>query len=132
MDRLAAAAGEPLAEEALPVTGWHDSGDGDRPGWRTRAAYLEGDMVFSVGYVICRPCALGLVEWPNTDQRVRRCGLATAGLAALRADHPRLPWHTFSGHSGADAASVLGAVGGGVRGGYVQWQRDGSCERIRY
>jgi hypothetical protein len=39
---------------------------------------------------VCRQCGLGWVEEPATDERYQRCGLAAAGLAALRVEHPGL------------------------------------------
>jgi hypothetical protein len=62
------------------------------PGWRERAANLDGQTVFAVGYQICRRCQLGRVELSYIDPSYQRCGLASAGLAALHAEHPELSW----------------------------------------
>jgi hypothetical protein len=54
-----------------------------------------------VGVALARvldPCKLGWVESPYTPPQYQRCGLASAGLAALRREHPRLSWHTLGGH----------------------------------
>ena len=42
---------------------------------------------------------------------------ASPGLAALRAEHPGLEWHTFGGHF-PDSEPFWTAVGAGVAGGY--------------
>jgi hypothetical protein len=64
-------------------TPWQDTISGERRGWRQRAAYLDGHEVFAVDYQVCRRCRLGWVEQPYTVERYQRCGLASAGLAAL-------------------------------------------------
>ena len=58
----------------------------EREGWRVRAAELDDDHAFAVTYWVCRRCRRGWVEWPYTAPQYVRCGLAGAGLAALRAD----------------------------------------------
>jgi hypothetical protein len=75
--------------------------------------------VFAVDYQICRRCRRGWVEQPYTVERYQRCGLASAGLAALRADHPGLSWHTLGGHRHA-SRPFWAAAGTGVPGGYQQ------------
>lgn len=105
----------------VPVLGtpWQDTVSAERNGWRQRAAYLGGHQVFAVDYQVCGRCGLGWVEQPYTDPRYQRCGLAAAGLAALRAEHPGLEWHTLGGHLGGSGPSWL-AVGKGVAGGYTR------------
>jgi hypothetical protein len=98
-------------------TPWQDTPSWQRVGWRERAAYLRGHEVFAVDYQVCRRCALGWVEEPATDERYQRCGLAAAGLAALRVEHPGLEWHTRGDHM-RDAKPFWSAVGAGVAGGY--------------
>src|SRR5262245_7879471 len=100
---------------------WRDTLSGERTGWRERAANLDGDTVFAVDYEICRRCRLGWVEQPYTEPDYQRCGLASAGLAALRAEHPGLSWHTLGGHF-PDSEAFWTAVGAGVSGGYQQRQ----------
>jgi hypothetical protein len=73
--------------------------------------------VFAVDYQICRHCQLGWVEQPYTDPPYQRCGLASAGLAALRAEHPDLGWHTLGGHF-PDSQAFWTTVGTGVPGSY--------------
>jgi hypothetical protein len=51
---------------AIPETRWQDTPSGERPGWRERAAYLNGEEVFAVDYQVCRRCGLGWVEQPYT------------------------------------------------------------------
>lgn len=46
-------------------------------------------------------------------------GLASAGLAALRAEYPGLEWHTLGGHFN-DSRAFWAAVGADVPGGYQQ------------
>jgi hypothetical protein len=79
----------------IPVldTPWQDTVSAERPGWRLRAANLDGEFAFTVDYQICAECQLGWVEQPYTVPRYQRRGLAAAGLAALRAEHPGLSWH---------------------------------------
>ncbi|MET8160712.1 hypothetical protein ABZT47_30505 [Sphaerisporangium sp. NPDC005289] len=105
----------------VPLLGtpWQDTVSAERTGWRRRAAYLDGESVFAVDYRLCRRCALGWVEHPYTVPRYQRCGLATAGLAALRREHPRLSWHTLGGHF-RESRPFWAAVGAGVQGGYQQ------------
>jgi hypothetical protein len=95
----------------------------ERTGWRQRAACLDGAIVFAVDYQVCHRCGLGWVEQPYTIPQYQRCGLAAAGLAALRAEHPGLHWHTLGGHF-PDSGPFWMAVGAGVPGGY---RRRGVC-----
>jgi hypothetical protein len=106
---------------AVPVLGtpWQDTVSFERIGWRERAAFLNGEEVFAVDYQVCSRCGLGWVEQPYTDPRYQRCGLAAAGLAAIREEHPGLQWHTLGGHF-SDSESFWAAVGVGVPGGYQQ------------
>ncbi|WP_217369878.1 hypothetical protein [Nonomuraea antri] len=104
-------------------TPWQDTVSPERTGWRQRAANLDGEEVFAVDYRVCLRCGLGWVEQPHTEPELQRCGLAAAGLAALRAEYPGLSWHTLGGHfrdsmafwrrsapvSPADTSSVLRA-----------------------
>lgn len=62
-------------------------------------------------------CGLGWVEEPHTDPPYQRHGLARAGLAAVRRDHPGLQWHTLGGHF-ADARAFWSAAATDVPGGY--------------
>jgi hypothetical protein len=101
------------------ATPWQDTISAERPGWRQRAANLDDEFAFAVDYQICRRCRLGWVEQPHTLQRYHRCGLATAGLAALRAEHPGPAWHTLGGHLGG-SQPFWAAVGTDVPGGYQQ------------
>jgi hypothetical protein len=100
-------------------TPWQDTVSAERPGWRERAAYLHGEVVFAVDYQVCRRCGLGWVEQPYTEPEYQRCGLAAAGLAAMRAEYPGLEWHTLGGHF-RDSEPFWLAVGAGVPGGYQQ------------
>lgn len=100
-------------------TPWQDTSSSERPGWRERAANLDGEIVFAVDYQICHCCQLGWVEQPYTEPQYQRCGLASAGLGALRAEHPSLSWHTLGGHF-RDSGDFWAAVGSGVLGGYQQ------------
>ncbi|MEU1673843.1 hypothetical protein ABZ752_17680 [Streptomyces roseifaciens] len=100
-------------------TPWQDTVSDERLGWRQRAANLNGDFAFAVDYQICRRCGLGWVEQPYTQPQYQRCGLATAGLAALRAEYPGLEWHTLGSHF-ADSRDFWAAVGAKVAGGYQQ------------
>ncbi|GAA2070566.1 hypothetical protein GCM10009801_21410 [Streptomyces albiaxialis] len=79
-------------------TPWQDTISGGRTGWRRREANLDGEPVFGVDYLICRTCRLGWVEQPHSDPEFQRCGLASAGLAALRTENPGLFWHALGGH----------------------------------
>lgn len=97
---------------------WRDAWSQERAGWRERAAFLSGDELFGVDYETCRRCKLGWVEQPTTHhEKHRRCGLATAALAALRHEHPGLQWHTLGGHL-TDSVPFWEAVGREVPGGY--------------
>jgi hypothetical protein len=96
---------------------WRDTTSSLRVGWRQRAAYIDGQEVFAVDYQTCRRCGLGWVEEPYTVPEFERCGLAAAGLAALRAEHPGLSWHTLGGHF-REAESFWQAAGTGVPGRY--------------
>lgn len=100
-------------------TPWQDTISPERTGWRQRAANLDEEPVFAVDYRVCRRCQLGWVEQPHTDPPYQRCGLATAGLAALRAEHPDIAWHTLGGHL-SDSRAFWTAVGAQVPGGYQQ------------
>ncbi|MCG5214721.1 hypothetical protein [Streptosporangium sp. KLBMP 9127] len=101
-------------------TPWQDTISAERTGWRRRAANLDGEFAFAVDYQICRRCGLGWVEHPYTLPRYQRYGLATAGLAALRAENPGLGgWHTLGGHF-AESRPFWAAVGTGIPGGYQQ------------
>lgn len=102
-----------------PGTPWQDTPSWQRTGWRERAAFLHGHEVFAVDYRVCRKCRRGWVEEPATDPRYQRCGLAAAGLAALRSEHPGVEWHTLGGHM-PDARPFWAAIGAGVPGGYQQ------------
>jgi hypothetical protein len=105
----------------VPVLGtpWQDTVSPLRSGWRERAAYLQGKQVFAVDYQTCRQCGLGWVEEPHTVEEYQRSGLASAGLAALRADNPGLEWHTLGGHF-RDSEPFWTAVGAEIPGGYRQ------------
>lgn len=118
--RLANRRGWPV----IPILGtpWQDVIAAERTGWRCRAAYLNGEVVFEVDYRVCRRCRLGWVEQPYTDPRYQRCGLASAGLAALRAENSGISWHTLGNHFD-DAEPFWIAVGAGVRGGYERRKR---------
>jgi hypothetical protein len=98
---------------------WQDTPSSERPGWRERAANLAGDVAFAVDYTVCTACRLGWVEWPYTMEKYQRCGLATAGLEALRLEHPGLSWHTLGGHF-QDSRPFWAAAGAGVPGSYQQ------------
>ena len=101
-------------------TPWQDTISGERSGWRARSAWVNGiDFAFSVDYQICRRCHVAWVELPHTEPRYQRCGLATAGLEALRNENPGLSWHTLGGHF-PYARGFWQSVGAEVQGGYVQ------------
>jgi hypothetical protein len=106
-------------EEPELDTPWRDTWSAERPGWRERAAYLDGEELFAVDYEVCGRCGLGWVEQPYTDPEYQRCGLAAAALAALRSEHPGLEWHTLGGHF-RDSDPFWWAVGADVDGGYTQ------------
>jgi hypothetical protein len=105
----------------VPVltTPWQDTISTNRTGWRERVANLDGEFVFAVDYLLCRRWRLGWVEEPYTVPRRQRCGLASAGLAALRAEHPGFSWHTLGGHF-RDSEPFWAAVDTHVPGGYQQ------------
>ncbi|MER5760802.1 hypothetical protein [Streptomyces sp. NPDC002082] len=100
-------------------TPWQDTVSPERIGWSQRAANLDGEFAFSVDYQICRGCQLGWVEQPYTLPEYERCGLASAGLATLRIEHPGLTWHTVGGHL-SESKPFWAAVGVNVPGGYQQ------------
>ncbi|MEV1005014.1 hypothetical protein [Nonomuraea sp. NPDC050202] len=106
---------------AIPLLGtpWQDTVSAERTDWRTRAAKLGSESAFAVDYRICRRCQLGWVEHPYTMPEYQRCGLASAALTQLRAEHPGLSWHTLGGHF-RESRPFWAAVGQGVRGGYQQ------------
>lgn len=106
-----------LSEEKL-ATPWRDTVSANRPGWRERAAYLDGEEVFAVDYQICRACGSGWVEEPYTNPDYQRCGLAAAGLAALRSQNQGLEWHTLGGHF-RDSEPFWSSVGAEIPGGYT-------------
>ena len=60
-------------------TRWRDTMLANRPGWRERAAYLDGGEVFAVDYQVCRGCGLGWVEEPYTVPDYQRCGSLRQG-----------------------------------------------------
>jgi|SRR5215467_1043566 len=103
----------------IPVLGtpWQDNPSVRGMNWRERAAYLDGKPAFGVDYQICRRCQVGWVEEPHTEERYERSGLAAAGLAALRAEHPGLAWHTAGNHM-PNSEPFWQAVAVGVPGGY--------------
>ncbi|MFI1148505.1 hypothetical protein [Streptomyces sp. NPDC020817] len=98
---------------------WQDTVSAERDGWRQRAANLDGEFAFSVDYQLCQRCQLGWVEQPYTLPEFQGCGLASAGLAALRSEHPWLSWHTLGGHL-MESKAFWSSVGAGVPGGYEQ------------
>ncbi len=108
-------------------TPWQDTTSPGRPGWRCRGAYLprtdEGvfdedeEAVFEVDYRTCPDCRIGWVQQPYTLPRYQRNGLARAGMAALRAEHPGLSWHTLGRHL-AEGHAFWIAAGQDVPGSY--------------
>lgn len=98
---------------------WQDIPSPERPGWRERAANLDGEAAFAVDYTVCASCGLGWVEQPYTMEEYQRCGLAAAGLEALRHENPGLSWHTLGGHF-RDSRPFWAAAGAGVPGSYQQ------------
>ncbi|MEV4974635.1 hypothetical protein [Streptomyces scopuliridis] len=102
------------------VTPWQDTPSTVRLVWLERAANLSGESAFAVDYIVCDRCRRGWVEQPYTPPQYERCGLASAGLAALRAEHPGLSWHTLGGHF-ADSKAFWKAAGLDVPGGYQQF-----------
>lgn len=115
------------ARGASASFGWWDTASTERPGWRERAAHLDGQPVFAVDYQPCRHCGLAWVEQPYTEPRYQRCGLASAGLTALRTEHPGLSWHTLGGHL-TESRAFWAAVGADVLGGYRQHRL---CPHVR-
>jgi hypothetical protein len=108
---------------------WQDTICAERAGWRTRAANLrcyDDEFAFAVDYQICVRCRIGWVEQPYTLRRYQRRGLARAGLAALRSEHPGLSWYTLGGHF-PDSKRFWIVVGMGVPGGYQQRE---TCEHV--
>jgi hypothetical protein len=107
---------------------WRDTVSTERLGWRTRAAHIDGEdePVTEVDYQVCSICGLGWVEQPYTLPPYQHRGVAAAGLAALRAEHPGLSWHTLGDHIDGSPA-FWDAVGVSVPGGYRQ--RD-VCEHV--
>lgn len=102
------------------TTPWQDTASWERSDdWRTRSANLDGDEAFGVDYCVCRRCQRAWVEQPHTLPAYRRCGLASAALAQLRAEHPGFAWHTLGGHE-HDARSFWNAAGEGIPGSYRQ------------
>ncbi|WP_244236270.1 hypothetical protein [Micromonospora inaquosa] len=108
------------------TTPWQDTVSAERHGWRTRAANLHGDFAFAVDYRVCRRCRIGWVEQPYTHPQYQRHGLASAGLATLRAEHPGLAWHTLGGHF-RSSQPFWEAVGADVSGSY---QQRGTCPHL--
>ncbi|MEH1124832.1 hypothetical protein [Micromonospora sp. CPCC 206061] len=98
-------------------TPWQDTISAERIGWRQRAANLGDDFAFAVDYQVCQLCGTGWVEQPYTLPKYQRCGLAAAGLAAVRAEYPGLSWHTLGGHING-SPPFWAKVGIGVPGGY--------------
>lgn len=96
---------------------WQDTPSGRYFGWRCRQANLDGVQVFVVEYVVCPYCRLGWVDKPYTIETYQRRGLAAAGLAALRGEHPGVAWHTGSGHM-RHSSAFWTAVGQGIPGSY--------------
>lgn len=110
-------------------TRWEDSASCERPGWTARSAYVAGstEPVFEVDVEVCTDCGIGWVEQPYTPPPFQRHGLATAGLASLRRDHPEAKsWHTLGDHL-SDSDRLWAAAGAGMPGGYQQ--RD-LCEHL--
>ncbi|RQW98160.1 hypothetical protein DLJ59_27745 [Micromonospora inaquosa] len=69
---------------------------------------------------------MGWVEQPYTHPQYQRHGLASAGLATLRAEHPGLAWHTLGGHF-RSSQPFWEAVGADVSGSY---QQRGTCPHL--
>jgi hypothetical protein len=119
--RLGHAQWHPEVAEGLS-TPWRDTPAYGRPQWRERAAYLGEEEVFAVDYIVCARCSTGWVEAPYTHDDYTRCGLATAGLAAIRSDYPQFTWHTAGGHF-RDSEAFWSANGHDVPGAYEQRPR---------
>ncbi|OHV29469.1 hypothetical protein CC117_29095 [Parafrankia colletiae] len=66
------------------------------------------------------------MEQPYTLEPYQRCGLASLGLAALRAEYPGLSWHTLGGHF-RSSQPFWAAIGANVPGGYEQ---RGVCSHV--
>ncbi|MFD9965025.1 hypothetical protein [Amycolatopsis sp. NPDC058986] len=115
--RIRRRTGWPASAPMLSDQPWQDRPSWEREGWRERVAFLEGEEVFGVDYVICGRCRCGWVEQPSTQEPYRGCGLARAGLAALRAENPGLAWYTLGGHL-RDARPFWAAISADVPGGY--------------
>ena len=108
-------------------TPWQDTVSNERIGWRMRAANLRAfdvgdasvrdEFVFEGDYQLCHRCRIGWVEQPHTLGPYRRCGLAAAGMAALRTENPGFTWHTLSGHIHGSPA-FWDTIGADVPGGY--------------
>jgi hypothetical protein len=107
------------SDEAELKGPWRDTRSANRPGWRERAAYLDNAQIFAVDYEVCPDCGLGWVEEPYTEPEYQRCGLAAAGLSALRREYPGLSWHTLGGHF-RESGPFWSAIGAGVEGGYAK------------
>lgn len=112
-------------------TPWQDTVSAERPDWRMRAANLrhgsdDDEFVFAVDYQLCDRCRIGWVEQPYTLPACQRRGLAAAGLAALRAEHPGYAWHTLGGHINGSPA-FWDTIGADVPGGY---QPRGVCAHV--
>jgi hypothetical protein len=69
--------------------------------------------------VVCHRCRLGWVEGPSTHPGCHCCGLAGAGLAALRDEYPGVAWSTPGGHF-IESRPFWSTVSTGVPGGYAQ------------
>jgi hypothetical protein len=106
---------------------WQDTPSPLRSDWRERAANLHGDQVFAVDYFVCGRCRIGWVEEPYTPPQYERCGLAAAGLAQLRDEHPGVVWHTLGGHL-SEARAFWASVSADVPGGYTKARL---CEHVR-
>lgn len=122
--RLGRRTGRPVVPR-LPSP-WQDTVSAERIGWRQLAANLNRGSVFEVDYQVCLRCGLGWVEQPYTMPQYQRCGLASAGLAALRARYSRLEGHTRGGHIDGSSA-FWNAAGAGVPGGC---QQRGVCPHV--
>ena len=107
---------------------WQDTVSGRYFGWRCRQANLNGDLVFVVEYVVCPYCNIGWVDKPYTVEEYQRRGLAAAGFATLRNEHPGAAWYTGSGHLG-DSRPFWSAVGEGVEGAYRPREM---CEHVEH
>ncbi len=104
-------------------TPWQDTISPERTGWRQRAATLDGQYACAVDYRVCRTCRAGWVEQPYTSEEYQRCGLAAAGLTALRVEHRPDLAHPRRSLPGSRA--FWAAAGADVPGHYQQ--REASC-----